>query len=393
MADNADGDFEVDLISVVHLADPSYYHQLQADSAIYDRYLYELITSETSTAIGADGLRRVTADMQPTEGQVALARSYGLAPQMMCLDLRRHQHWVLADMSRERLQALQRESGEAVWGERLGIVEHMQEVGKALVVGRTADGRVLPKFFLTGGLNASALALRALMWLMPCPEAQVMLLDWARAWPAAGGVSAVLSAVIDRVLAGDIATAKKLAFAQQLVSGQRSGGGSTTSAAAASTSTSGGSSGGSGGGSADVLMTGRNAEVMRELRRSRLAGLQRVGVMYGCLHMRDLQERLRGELGMDRVGVRWVTAWDIPIGPATANQGRPAAEEARRWATVAGAALAYTAVGAWDWSDTFLHVSSELERGLSTDAAGAAAGAIGLYVLRHVYLYYGLAKW
>lgn len=52
-------------------------------------------------------------------------------------------------------------------------------------MGRQAGDRLLPKFFppLGSSLNKPALVLRALLWLAPCPEAEIMLLDWARTYP------------------------------------------------------------------------------------------------------------------------------------------------------------------------------------------------------------------
>jgi hypothetical protein len=56
-------------------------------------------------------------------------------------------------------------------------------------------------------------------------------------------------------------------------------------------------------------------------------------------------------------------------------------------------AVAYISIGAYDWSDTFIHVTTHLEDGLTVDSVIAATASIGLYVLRHVYMYYGLSKW
>jgi hypothetical protein len=56
-------------------------------------------------------------------------------------------------------------------------------------------------------------------------------------------------------------------------------------------------------------------------------------------------------------------------------------------------AVAYISIGAYDWSDTFLHVTTHLEQGLTVDSVIAATASTGLYVLRHVYMYYGLSKW
>lgn len=59
------------------------------------------------------------------------------------------------------------------------------QVTRALVVGRQAGDKILPKFFppLGSSLNRPALVLRALLWLAPCPEAEIMCYDWARSYP------------------------------------------------------------------------------------------------------------------------------------------------------------------------------------------------------------------
>lgn len=59
------------------------------------------------------------------------------------------------------------------------------QVMRALILGRQAGDEILPKFFppLGSSLNKPALVLRALLWLAPCPEAEIMLLDWARTYP------------------------------------------------------------------------------------------------------------------------------------------------------------------------------------------------------------------
>jgi len=62
------------------------------------------------------------------------------------------------------------------------------QVKRALILGRQAGDEILPKFFppLGSSLNKPALVLRALLWLAPCPEAEIMLLDWARTYPRSG---------------------------------------------------------------------------------------------------------------------------------------------------------------------------------------------------------------
>ncbi|CAM9672289.1 unnamed protein product [Choristocarpus tenellus] len=56
-------------------------------------------------------------------------------------------------------------------------------------------------------LDGPSLIIRGLLWLTPCPEAEIMRLDWARIYPRAGGLSSLLSVIMERALVGDFATA------------------------------------------------------------------------------------------------------------------------------------------------------------------------------------------
>jgi hypothetical protein len=89
----------------MHTADAAYYHGIQRASSQYDRFFYELIAPERAVSVDAnDGRRCLTVDLRPTNEQIALAKSYGVAPQMMCLDIKRRDNWSLADLSKEQLQ-------------------------------------------------------------------------------------------------------------------------------------------------------------------------------------------------------------------------------------------------------------------------------------------------
>lgn len=85
--------------------------------------------------------------------------------------------------------------------------------------GRAWEERLLKKFFLSD--IALITALRYLSWLGPSPEFSCLLLDWSR-WnqpTKAGGLPAVLLPIIEHITKGNLFAAKKLAFAQQLISG------------------------------------------------------------------------------------------------------------------------------------------------------------------------------
>ncbi|CAM9212419.1 unnamed protein product [Ectocarpus fasciculatus] len=283
----------------------------------------------------------------------------------------------------------------------------IDEVTRALVVGRQAGDKILPKFFppLGSSLNRPALVLRALLWLAPCPEAEIMCYDWARSYPRAGGLSVLASSIAESVLSGDFFTAKKLGFAQQIVSGQAGGGNWGQSDA--------------------IVVKARNQVVVEETERALAEGCRKIMVLYGGLHMQDLTSQLCKRLDATRDIAGWRTAWVVPTkarqkanaatspvpprmtsadaaaGRLEQGQGQVGmlgdetnADGMARWGPLGVAALAYVAVGAWDWTDTVEALARELETGgPPLEAFGSALLVFTLYVARHAYLYYGLARW
>jgi len=434
---------EVDLISILHVADEEFYHQIERDTNGYDAVLFEMIVQKSMIGEDAKGRRRIVSPLYPSAGQLQLARQYGLRAQLEEMDHVRKRHWYLADMDRESIVELQRQRGEVTldgpdWAQGMGAMaesvrgsrlgQQFQEVVQALTVGRPAiNDKVLPRFFLPGA--SWGRALRSLLWLTPCPELQVMVMDWSRTFPRTGTFSKVASLIADAVLCGDLRTARKLGFAQMLVSSQVDGG----------------AWGGSRAGSTAVLVAERNKRVVEEVRREVLdesqnqklllaGGRRRIAVLYGSLHMQDLVSQLQSALGAQVAGPNlWRTAWTIPLPPsafpaagpvlsvpasavdddavARANRllaqqqyGKPVpgsemaamigklkpvtARDAVKLALVP----AYLAIGAWDWSDLLRQISAS-GAAAGEDGGGAAGVAILLYLVRHAYLYYALSKW
>ena len=67
-------------------------------------------------------------------------------------------------------------------------------------------------------------------------------------------------------------------------------------------------------GKGSVLLTERNKECVRVLRRQLRKGDKKLGVFYGGAHMPDLEKRLR-KLGFKKTTQVWLTAWDIKRKP------------------------------------------------------------------------------
>ncbi|CAM9988378.1 unnamed protein product, partial [Discosporangium mesarthrocarpum] len=110
-------DVEVDLVSMVHLGDASYYRDIVLDMAGYDRVLFELIAENDVVVMDGEGRKTVKQRIYPTREQEVLGRSYGLFPQLDCLNYRllcsetirppgRTPTWVLADLSPGEIQGL-----------------------------------------------------------------------------------------------------------------------------------------------------------------------------------------------------------------------------------------------------------------------------------------------
>ncbi|MHC5011514.1 MAG: hypothetical protein ACYTG6_11280, partial [Planctomycetota bacterium] len=61
----------------------------------------------------------------------------------------------------------------------------------------------------------------------------------------------------------------------------------------------------------DLLIVQRNAVVL-----ARLAEIppdaRTVAVFYGAAHLEDLERRMTEQMGYERAGARWMTAWDMP---------------------------------------------------------------------------------
>ncbi len=63
--------------------------------------------------------------------------------------------------------------------------------------------------------------------------------------------------------------------------------------------------------SGSALIAARNEHAVGVLRQQIGRGLRRIGLFYGAAHMADLEVRLLGELGLERVAVEWTDAWRL----------------------------------------------------------------------------------
>lgn len=196
--------------------------------------------------------------------------------------------------------------------------------------GRAREERFLRKFFLSD--IALITALRYLSWLGPCPEFSCLLLDWSR-WnqpTKAGGLPPALLPIIENVSMGNIFAARKLAFAQQLISGVPDSG----------------SWGGEALSDTEVRVKARNTECCRVLKgfleeheeAAKIIALPeqsstvenipktaskmstsstevksselKIAILYGAYHIEDLSAKLRA-MGMKAESASSLTAWSM----------------------------------------------------------------------------------
>jgi len=375
----------VRLVGSVHIADPTYFKALEEACADCDVVLYEMITSKGNVLTDNTDDRwpakeQLGVELAATDALRNLASAHGLEPQLDNMHFFGKKNWYLSDITREQLCLLQRARGERALDDTTkSRFAHLQEMAQIFWDGFTSRGKVLPKFLFMRN-NLSALPFRLLrlcMWLTPAPELQLLLLDWARQYPPAGGFSKILRSMVGAAVHGDLLTLRRLAFSQMLTSSQMSP-------------------------APEVLVLERNSKVVLDVEKALKSGAKKVAVLYGGLHMKDMEAKLRrhlnfqrvavmeGEVGRER-GAQWHTAWTMP------------AYTAQKQVLVAFLCIAlpllHLSVGGLDWSATFGGLAKDVSQQVVSEGGGAVESpALGwqevvLYLLRHMYIYYGLSRW
>ena len=348
--------------ALVHYGDAAYYEDLAKDFGTRRRSvtstsatLAELITSRENLCASEDDLKlwRLSVDLAPTPEARALARAHGLRAQMDALDAKSEGFYV-ADVTREELIALREEAGE------LGSTRAAETARNKNASVATSGGKALPPALeamavtalgrASGGDPGKIIA-RLSCWFVPCPEAHLLLLDWV--W-AGGRPSNVLGAMVDCCASGDLESARRLAFAQMIVSAQAEGP--------------------VGGGAAEpVLVARRNDVAIDGVKKAfKSSAVDEVNLLYGGLHVPGLVRCARERLDMDVVDTAWRDAWRVQP-PKNASP--------LRYAIVP----ILLGVDGTDWAQT-LH---------DAVALGPSAGVLSLflYIVRHGALYYALGKW
>ena len=389
---------EIDLIATVHVGEKEYYANLERElrCSLDDDFeevddedgttiarrssaiLFELLTDEQNVEMNDNNdddndekkvkkdktrslnLPRLKVSLSPTDEARRLAASHGLVAQLDAIDFKKP-NWYLADCSSNELEKMKASMTLDEQDTEAFRVPALLEAFLVTIIGRA---RTLPR---------AAQFARTLVWLVPCPEANLLLFDWI--W-AGGRPAPVLGAMVDAISAGDIVGARKLAFAQMIVSAQGKndvyGSGSGAKATIEKR---------------NKIATERLREALRQLydEKTGVIKKQKLSVLYGGSHLPGLAKNLEALGGdendnLDAFGgafsvssTTWRTVWRIPKKPENAFA---------RFGFLPLLLL----VDGLDWAqtlDALAEVPARREKLLE----------IFLYILRHVAAYYALGKW
>jgi hypothetical protein len=212
-------------------------------------------------------------------------------------------------------------------------------------------------------------ALRLLWWLTPCPEPWLLLFDWL--W-VGGRPAPVVGALVDCLTAFDGLGARRLAFAQILVSGQLT---SETQVNPAP----------------GVLIGRRNAVAVEAVARARGDGCRRVAVLYGAIHMNGILSSLLAD-GLRVTSSSWLDVWAVPSPRPPILERLPLPLRGAAGAVRTLALPLWFYISGYDWAITIDAVGGFLTAA-SPDVAAEVTAVLFLYFMRHGAVYYALSKW
>jgi len=336
---SSDEEYQVDLFSMVHLADPLYYRQLLNATSQYEKVLYELIVDEDVVERDEAGWKRLKETLVPANDERVMAARNGFQAQLEAIDYCR-ENWFLADLDRKTIKTLQAQRGE-------GLPPNAFQA--AMAGWGTGNFRRLPESLR----DLIRKWLRAPIWLVPCPEGAMLMLDWAMS--EKGSLSEVLMAMLDSVRSFNFRSLGKLAFGQLLVSGTMACDGPQT-----------------------VIISERNKEAIHEILRLKEDGVKQTALLYGGLHGPDLDRRLRTQHGFQRGQTRWLTAWRIAV-----------PEPQVSLENLVFLLATYLCLDGIDWLSTISSLAEEISNS-RFDSAMVLAVA---YLARHGILYYSVGRW
>mmetsp|Transcript_2395 Transcript_2395/g.2782 ORF Transcript_2395/g.2782 Transcript_2395/m.2782 type:complete len:520 (-) Transcript_2395:62-1621(-) len=372
----------VDLHAQVHFGSAEYFHYFNDPTEFgknYDRILYELIVSDSLMEIDPEGKRRVKGKntLMPSLSDQKTAQQCDLVCQLDVIDFSQNSDWICSDYSGEDIVEKQKSFGK---NSKLPGAEIFQslsmlpgaEIFQSLVMPKTpmemnlGDLRLFSNLFLSG--QKLATGLRLVLWTIPVPEISVLLLDWS-SMGKGGRISPLALPVLENLLRGNFSIAQKLVFSQMIVSGQANEG------------------------SSSFIIGERNEKALQELEKSTdVDGCRNTALLYGALHCRDMHRKLN-KMGYQLIGEeKWRTAWavnldgDIEISSSSDETN----SKSRINRSIVGivAVSFYLLVSGVDWIATLQDIEVDASLG---HGYGSLVTALA-YLLRHVALYFSLAK-
>ncbi len=247
----------LDLIGVLHLADATYWDQLQRSFEHYDAVLYEMIQPE-----GADPSRRAGGTSPVGMLQKAMCRVLQLEFQLEAVDYGR-ENFVHADLTTEGFAERWEARDESIWKM---VMKLMSAQGKMNQEAREA------------------------------------------AESGAGGELAKLTpaALLDLVRSKDRSTRLKLLMAEVFSRPDMLGGLTESDEEGRDTT---------------LLIGDRNKAALKILEREVAGGRKQLALLYGAGHCDDFDARLTKDLGFTRTRVTWVPAWTVGEQPEADDTG------------------------------------------------------------------------
>ncbi|KAG8467272.1 hypothetical protein KFE25_000588 [Diacronema lutheri] len=363
----------VEIVGTVHLASESYFASMLADAADADLCLCELVVPERCLARDERGMLRLREPIAPAPEQRRLAAQLGLQHQLDGLPYGADRRFsYVADVPAEQLVSAPARGSGSTFAEVARTFWRGSMRGAALGAGRARRGP-----------PAWQQLLRAMAWVVPCPEVSLLILDWAwsRTRPQ---LSSLLRPLGLAILTLDLRSARQLAFAQVLLSSSAEGGGGSGVVF----------SGGGLGARVEGRMQQRNAAAIDALALAlhtrdddaRAQTEEHLALFYGPLHLEGpsgiVADLLSRWPGARIVETRWRTAFAAQLG-AGSPPVRGAAAPERLLLPL------FLAIDALDWWLTCADVAASL--GAAGELSGEAL-ACALYVGRHALLYWSLSR-
>lgn len=390
----------------------------------------ELIVSEALLQTREDGTRQLSPiinnngrqtayvnPVSPPPSDEATATSYDLACQLNVVDYTKD-NWIHCDVTREEYLSFispspsssssdsstslnnQYDSLKPIWTLSSTAITPIQEYTSALIrpftpssfqssLSRMSSLRLFSNLFLPGANLASVF--RILLWVLsPSPEVSILLLDWSSIVNPrpTGTISPIFLPSLQSLFSGNLLNARRLVFAQVVVSGQTAGG-------------------------KDLNIVKRRNTValnvlMKKLESPCTNGHSKTlnyAVLYGAMHCQDLQSRLE-KMGFSLKKVEWRKAWSVNV--PTFGMGENLAlgtnMQSQRGNSIMSDFVSannlndiavgivivpiYLLIGGLDWIVTVNDIAQSVDQSLWTEAVATAT----LYVIRHLASYLALAK-